>query len=564
MISATVTTDDSGSFTLTGDYTCASDDDQIYLTGTGGNPGLVAGTNNHALALVAAIGRCGDLKSTSFINMNEVTTVAAAWSLAPFATSPTVVLAGPNNALGLKNAFLDSHLIADTSTGMAATLPANLTIETDKLYALADAIANCINSSGTTNSCSNLFAAATPPTGSSAIIVAPTDTFTAALDIVKFPGSNPGGVFDQITPTTPFPTAYTAAPNDWTMSLTITGSVLNYPTSLRIDALGNAWVASFYGTLSAFTPQGTEFVAVDWGADSPYAEDYGLTIDTSGNLWATSQETPTHTPYSGSLLKFLGATSGTPGAQVTNTANSSYYFYDSTTDQPFAVAADNNGNLLIANYDNSTAEVYNSSGVAVTTNMGQANGNLGGLNGPAAITWDQNHDGWAANSNDSTATHFNSSGTVLADPQCCGEAQGIAMDAAGYAWVTNYSAGSVSRLASDGSIQTLVDGGADGVIASSSPLGISVDSAQNVWVGLLFPGNAFTEFVGGSGYQAPGTALSPPNGYGLDANLSYPFSIQPDQSGNIWISNYGANTVTMFFGLAAPTARPLYNIAVAP
>jgi hypothetical protein len=563
MITATVTTDGSGSFDITGDYSCTSDEDQVYLTGTGGNPGLAVGTNNTALALVAALGRCGNLATTSFIDMNEVTTVAAAWSLAAFANSPSVVLAKSSNALGLKNAYLDSHLIADTSTGMAAVLPSNLTIETDKLYALADAIANCINSSGTTDACSRLFTAATPPAGSSATVTAPTDTFTAALNIVKFPGNKVSDVFDLVTSTPPFPTAYTKAPNDWTMSLTITGSVLNYPTSLGIDALGNVWVAGYYGTLSAFTPQGTQFVGVDWGAGSAYAESYGLAIDTSGNVWTTSEDTPSHGSISGSVLKFLGAASGTPGAQVTNTANGSYFFYDSTTFEPLAIAADNNGNLLLANSGNSTAEIYSSNGVAITTNMGQPSGSLQGLNGPAAITFDQNHGGWAANGNDATATHFNSSGTVVADPACCSYAQGIAMDASGYAWVTSFYGGDVVRLASDGTNQTLVDGGTDGGIASGYPLGVSVDAAQNVWVG-LYGGAAFTELVGGSGYQAAGTALSPANGYGLDAKLQYPFGILPDQSGNIWVSNYGANTLTMFFGLATPTARPLYSSPIAP
>ena len=40
-----------GSFTLTGIYTCPSPGAEIYITSTGGNPGLSAGTNNPNLAL---------------------------------------------------------------------------------------------------------------------------------------------------------------------------------------------------------------------------------------------------------------------------------------------------------------------------------------------------------------------------------------------------------------------------------------------------------------------------------------------------------------------------------
>ena len=35
-----------GSFTITGDYTCPSASSEVYLVGTGGNPGMPQGTNN--------------------------------------------------------------------------------------------------------------------------------------------------------------------------------------------------------------------------------------------------------------------------------------------------------------------------------------------------------------------------------------------------------------------------------------------------------------------------------------------------------------------------------------
>ena len=42
---------------LTGDYTCTPGQ-QVYILATGGNPGLPAGTNNPALALIAVLGTC--------------------------------------------------------------------------------------------------------------------------------------------------------------------------------------------------------------------------------------------------------------------------------------------------------------------------------------------------------------------------------------------------------------------------------------------------------------------------------------------------------------------------
>ena len=58
LLTSPVVTDSSGSFSITGDYTCPSSTSQLYLVATGGNPGLAAGTNNAALALMAALGPC--------------------------------------------------------------------------------------------------------------------------------------------------------------------------------------------------------------------------------------------------------------------------------------------------------------------------------------------------------------------------------------------------------------------------------------------------------------------------------------------------------------------------
>src|ERR1700712_5745046 len=61
MLVTPVTSDANGVFHLTSDYVCANAADQVYLTATGGNPGLAAGTDNPALVMMSALGPCGDL-----------------------------------------------------------------------------------------------------------------------------------------------------------------------------------------------------------------------------------------------------------------------------------------------------------------------------------------------------------------------------------------------------------------------------------------------------------------------------------------------------------------------
>ena len=90
-IGAYVTTDSQGGFTITGDYSCTPNT-QVYLYSLGGNPG--AGVNSGA-GLLAALGNCPSsgsfLATVPFISVNEVTTVAAAYAIAGFATTAVAV-----------------------------------------------------------------------------------------------------------------------------------------------------------------------------------------------------------------------------------------------------------------------------------------------------------------------------------------------------------------------------------------------------------------------------------------------------------------------------------------
>ena len=74
-------------------YTCPTPSTQVYLVGTGGDPtaGNTGGNTaaNPNLALMVALGSCSSLNSGTRIHMNELTTVAAVWALAPFMSGST-------------------------------------------------------------------------------------------------------------------------------------------------------------------------------------------------------------------------------------------------------------------------------------------------------------------------------------------------------------------------------------------------------------------------------------------------------------------------------------------
>src|SRR5208283_1082788 len=101
-LTAVVYTDMNGNFSISG-YTCPSDSALTYLTANGGSPG--PGISNSAITLMAALGSCGNLNSSTHIVLDEVTTVASVWALAPFIEPGEQVGTSPTNSQGLVNAF---------------------------------------------------------------------------------------------------------------------------------------------------------------------------------------------------------------------------------------------------------------------------------------------------------------------------------------------------------------------------------------------------------------------------------------------------------------------------
>ncbi len=556
MLTQAVATDALGLFQLTGSYTCGQSSTgqtipataQLYLVASGGTTSTTSTTSNPALTMVTAVGPCTNLTATSFDTVNEITTAAAAWALAPFASSTTNLGASATNTLGITNAFLDAALLANPATGAVATLPAGLTVEAGKLAALADALNSCTTGTGT--ACSGLFTAATPPSGT-----APTDTFTAALNITHNPGQNVAAIFATLPATPPFPTTLIASPNDWTMSLTVTGSGLNMPTALGIDSQNNVWVANQDGPLSAFNPQGTPLSSTGYGAGTT-AQVFGLAIDPSNNIWVTNYNGAGGT---GSVTRFFGVNNpASLGTSITTTDSLCY---------PTAAAADTNGNVFIANEECSSATILDSTGSAVTPFLGAS---FGLSAKPLFLAVDTAHGVWLSD-NDFTIAHIAApstaypSGQLLSHPTCCYESRGIALDAQGNAWVANYLNSSISEVAPNGTVlinqQTVASGNA-------TPYAATVDAAQNVWFTSLDSSSILE--IAGSSATKPGAELSPAtgvhghSGLGLDANLTQPYSLASDRSGNLWVSNNGENALVMFFGLTAPTVTPLQPVPTAP
>jgi streptogramin lyase len=535
-----ITTDASGDFNITGDYTCPTATTQVYLLAQSGNPGLASGTNNPALLLMAALGNCGDLTSSTNVVINEVTTAASAWALAEFMGAGGVVGSTPANTAGLSNAFAVINNLVDISSGLApgSVLPAGAVTEPEKLYALADILAACVNSDGTT-ACAPLFAATTTAQG------APSNTLDAARNVVQNPGTNVGGVFNAGGTDGPFQPALSAPPNDWSMSITYGGCApecggLNVPGSVAIDSAGNVLVANYFGgVISKFSGTGVPAAAAGIPGNG-LNESYGISVDGYDNVWVTNEQSVSQTGnyQQGSVSKFSFA-----GVEL-----SGFGYIGGGVYYPLAIAADSAGAIWVADYGDSAATLLANNGSAISGGNGFG---ASMLPFTSAVAIDANHNAWFAV--EKGVVEVTPMGAVSSFA-CCRDPAGIAIDTSGNVWVADYSASAVVELTSAGAVanRTTLLGGNVG------PQGIAIDGAGNVWEANYY-GNSLVELSGTSA-----TAVSPTKGFGLDAPLNEPYGLAIDASGDLWIANSGGNTLTQFVGLAGPIKTPLLGPPVQP
>jgi streptogramin lyase len=358
-----------GNFTLPS-YTCAQNS-QVYLVGTGGQP--IAATmstpavTNPNLAMMVGLGTCGGAYLSNFINVNELTTVATVWALAPFMTGIANIGTSSTNTAGLANAFAAINELVATSNGTTPgpTLPSGATLPTTELNTLADILEQCINSGGGVegdgSNCGNLFALAPNAAGA----VYPTDTITAAMNIAQSPGRNVANLNKLRSASPVFQPALNvnSPPNAWTVAIVYTGGGLNTPTSIAADANGAVWVTNKgnnsvtkLDTSGTADSPGNGFTA--GGFNSPSA----IAIDTSGNAWIAN---------SGSNSVTMLNPSGSAGTVYTGNG----------LNAPSAIAIDASANIWVANSGANSVSVFTSTGAALTDSPFTG----GGASSPASV-----------------------------------------------------------------------------------------------------------------------------------------------------------------------------------
>lgn len=551
-VGAYVPSDVQGNFSISGDYLCTPDT-QVYVYALGGDPG--AGANVHA-GLMAALGNCPAggtfVGSISFIDVNEATTVAAAYAMAGFATDATHVSSSgtPLALKGIANAFANAANLAAIATGSALTTTpgGNGTAPQSEIYTLANILAACINTNDSVTisaGCSTLFANATAdgtPTGTQ-----PGDTATAAINIAHNPGANVTALYNLSTAQPPFAPALGGVPNDFTVGIQFAGGGLDDPQSIAIDGLGDVWAANnggSVGTVTELASNGTPVSPAGGFAASPYSGFYGIAIDLSGNAWVPADS-------NNALLEFSGVT-GTPTA-----------FTGGGLNYPNAIAIDGLGQVWVTNVGNSSLSEFSSAGTALSATA-YTGGNLGN---PRSIAIDHNGYAWVANNNNDTVTEVSATGgTPTFKSGSNGYSGGglntpysIAIDASGNAWIANagvVETGDITELW--GAEAVLPTNPGDPISTSSgytgggivNPDGIALDGVGDAWVADQVGTGLVAEF------SSTGSAISPSSGY-LVPGVTSTIAVAVDGSGNLWVADPNALQLTELIGAATPVATPL-------
>ncbi len=531
-------TDSNGNFRITGDYTCPTTSQQVYLVATGGTSQGSGGSVNSAIALMAPLGDCATLvanAATTSVFLDEVTTVAAVYALAPYMTGYANVGATSVNNTGLINAVGNFSNLANLSTGSAggASLPTGATVPVTEINTLADIIASCVNSPLATASTCTTLATATSAS----------DTVGMMLAFAKNPASSTlTALYSQGAGTgAPFQPTASTQPSDWSIAIKYTGGgVLNAPYGVAIDGVGNAWVTNTAGgTVTEFTPAGA--VANNYTLAAG-ATPKGIAIDRIGSVWITNSAL-------NAVQKLTLSNPTTVGSSASYTVGG--------LNGPVAIAMDSSNNAWIANLTGNSVTELSAAGTATQTSLTAG----GTISLPTGIALDSSGNVYVANNGGGNVVKLTNAGAVATgSPFTDSALQGtvnVALDSSNGVYAVGSITGAVSQVA-------LSQFSSAGTAASYDPVSSPSGSASGVYPGIVVTSAnnvILTNSVTSGGLQAVTLGASPTgNNYG---SLNTPIGIAVDLSGDVWTANSGDSTVSEFVGLAKPVTTPL-SVNVGP
>ncbi|MGB9147794.1 MAG: hypothetical protein WCC14_18350, partial [Acidobacteriaceae bacterium] len=154
---------------------------------------------------------------------------------------------------------------------------------------------------------------------------------------------------------------------------------------------------------------------------------------------------------------------------------------------------------------------------------------------------------WVVNSGGGTG-ELAGNGYAISPIAYGGANAAVAIDSSGNVWTVGTGATLLEDTSQTGIVENSISSGG----GLDAPSAIAIDGNSQIWI-TNSGNNSISLFLDN------GTAVSPSTGF-TDSPLSTPSGIAVDLSGSIWIANKGNNTVTRILGAAAPAA-PLSTAA---
>ncbi len=520
--------------------------------------------NNTAIVQMAGLGQCpaaGNLAAqVPYLVINEVTTVAFAYSVSGFATTAYNVSTDATGTTALANAFANETNIVNLQWGQAPTSPnANPgptaspnTNPQSKIYTLANLLATCVNSSSASSgNCVNLFKYATTSSGAIA-----TDEANAIFNIAHNQAENVTNLYGLTSANNPFNPSLTAQPTDWTLPIVYNNVISLYgtnggatidsgPFNMVADASGNMWIGDEVKGAVKVTPLGVfaSYDKDDTGAT--FGEIKGVAVTSTGSIWASDAANNKMT-----ILDSTGA------ATFTSTAGSS------GINGPAGIAFDSSGDAFVANDTAGTVSIFNPDGSEQRTTSHAFSTTL---TGPAWIAVDSLGDAFAPSQ---TSTELGGLGTGVNKGKsvAIADAYALAIDSSNNLWMPNNSNGGPWTIYKISCPQTKNSGGTvTGVTcatqttvsnlgAMSIPDRITLDGAGTLWIANQGATTVSAYNIAGITYVSTTNSWLASRGFQTGSTGDC-LDATPDISGNIWTANKDGS-VTELLGLGAPTMAP--------
>ncbi|MDD3265605.1 MAG: hypothetical protein PHC75_00310 [Burkholderiales bacterium] len=559
----------------------------------------ITASNGESIELASIIGNY----SSSKVVVNELTTVAAAYSMAQFWHGDSIY--GSHKAITVANGMnlnLVSPYDGSISTVISSPPNANQTNALRLINSLANAVANCVRNKST---CDTLFQASRTISGA-----LPNNTLMALQNLVLNPSQGINEIFNYSHRQSIYSPYLYSAPDAWTLALKFnqTGSSscpFGGPGNITFDDNGNAWITNNVvqgSTVSSnciivLKPNGMPADGTNGSPASPlfgggiFGQGFGITTDLQGRVWSGNFGWGTLLP-TGSVSLF-----SSNGEAISGESGYSQYIYRAQ-----ALRADNKDNMWIASNGNQRLVIFPSG------NPDQAIYATTAESYPFDIEITQEDDAWVSFSSlTDPSVLTESSGVVskyklvnkqiqqIATAKVGGYPLGMTLDSSNYLWVSSLLESAVYRVSPDGqNVESFSGGGTIGT------WNVTLDGDENVYA-VNFMSNqtglfGIAKLCGPKVRNCPpgatlGTPISPNTGYtlptggdqvlladgtplnGPDAPADYKplmrmVAAKIDIAGNLWVTNNwkpsfivdldkenpnpGGDGVVIFVGLATP------------